>query len=79
MKYTNPLLLQSVLPLKSALETPIAKIHLWGSPASGELKRPFKQAAGMMAGLTGGANEIKTDKAAIEAAERSGRGGAKEE
>lgn len=34
-----------------------------------------------MAGLTGqgGANEIKTDKASIEAAEKAGRGGKKDE
>jgi len=72
-KYTNPLLIQSIIPVKSALESNIAKIHLWGKPASGDLKRPWK-ASGFMQG-----GELKTDKKSIEAAERSGRGGAKEE
>lgn len=76
MKYTNPLLIQSIIPLKSALESNLAKIHIWGQPASGDLKRPFKAAAGFMSGLQGGA---QSDKKTVEAAERSGRGGAKEE
>lgn len=79
LKYTNPLLIQSIIPLKGAFESNIVKIHLFGTPASGDLKRPFKAAGGFMAALSGGAgNEIKTDKASIEAA-RKNRGGAKEE
>jgi len=80
LKYTNPLLIQSIIPLKGALEANIVKIHLFGTPATGDLKRPFKAASGgMMAALSGqGAGEIKTDKASIEAA-RKNRGGAKEE
>jgi hypothetical protein len=76
MKYTNPLLIQSILPLKGAFEGNLVKIHLLGQPAVGELKRPWKAAGGFM-GM--GQSEIKSDKASIEAAERSGRGGAKEE
>jgi hypothetical protein len=72
-KYTNPLLIQSIIPVKGAFESNLAKVHLWGKPASGELKRPWK-AGGFMQG-----GELKTDKKSIEAAERSGRGGAKEE
>ncbi|KKY28396.1 putative phosphate transporter [Phaeomoniella chlamydospora] len=75
-KYTNPLLIQSILPVKSALEGNLAKVHLFGNPAIGDLKRPWKAAGGMM-GLGQGA--VKSDKASIEAAEKSGRGGAKEE
>jgi len=56
---------------------------LFGNPAVGELKRPWKAAGGLAAMLSGGApgggNDVKTDKASIEAAERAGRGGAKEE
>ncbi|KAI9653845.1 MAG: hypothetical protein M1821_006876 [Bathelium mastoideum] len=74
-KYTNPLLIQSIIPLKGAFESNLVKIHVLGQPASGDLKRPWKQ-SGMM-GMQGG--EIKTDKKSIEEAERSGRGGAKEE
>lgn len=79
MKYTNPLVMQSVSSVKSALETNIVKIHLWGQPASGELKRPFKAAPGFLLAFTGGAGEVKTDKASIDAAEAAGAGGIKEE
>src|SRR5688572_17341454 len=51
MKYTNPLLIQSIIPTKSAFESNLAKIHLFGQPASGDLKRPFKQAAGFMTAM----------------------------
>ena len=44
----------------------------------GDLKRPWKANAGFLGAMQGG-NEIKTDKKSIEAAERAGRGGAKEE
>jgi hypothetical protein len=77
MKYTNPLLIQSIIPLKSAFEGNLVKIHMFGQPAIGDLKRPWKASGGFMSGLQGG--EIKTDKKSIEEAERAGRGGAKEE
>ena len=78
--YTNPLLIQSIIPFKGALEGNLVKVHLFGTPAVGELKRPWK-AAGGLGGMMGGANtgDIKTDKKSIELAEKSGRGGAKEE
>ncbi|KAK4239235.1 inorganic phosphate transporter Pho88 [Achaetomium macrosporum] len=76
-KYTNPLLIQSIIPLKSALESNLTKIHVWGQPAVGDLKRPFKQAAGFMSGLQSG--PAQADKKAVESAERAGRGGVKEE
>ncbi|KAK5651943.1 hypothetical protein OQA88_11485 [Cercophora sp. LCS_1] len=76
-KYTNPLVIQSIIPLKGALESNLTKIHLWGQPAAGDLKRPFKQAAGFMSGLQSG--PAQSDKKAVEAAERAGRGGVKEE
>lgn len=75
MKYTNPLLMQSIMPVKSAFEQKIVKLHVFGSPATGELKRPFKTQA-MFGGATG---DIKTDKKSIEEAEKSGSGGIKEE
>lgn len=72
--------IQSILPLKGVFEANLVKIHLFGTPASGDLKRPFKAASGgFMSAMQGGGGEIKTDKASIEAAERAGRGGAKEE
>ncbi|KAF2404722.1 inorganic phosphate transport PHO88 [Trichodelitschia bisporula] len=76
-KYTNPLLIQSIIPLKGALEGNLIKIHMFGKPAVGELKRPFKANAGLMGAMQGG--EVKTDKKSIEQAEKSSRGGAKEE
>jgi len=78
--YTNPLLIQSIIPFKGALEGNLVKVHIFGQPAAGELKRPWK-AAGGFGGMMGGANtgDIKTDKKSIELAEKAGRGGAKEE
>ncbi|KAF2176293.1 inorganic phosphate transport PHO88 [Zopfia rhizophila CBS 207.26] len=76
-KYTNPLLIQSIIPLKGAFEGNLVKIHLLGHPATGDLQRPWKQAGGLMGAMQGG--EIKTDKKSIEAAERAGRGGVKDE
>ncbi|KAL2265126.1 hypothetical protein VTJ83DRAFT_6226 [Remersonia thermophila] len=77
LKYTNPLLIQSIIPLKGALESNLTKIHIWGQPAIGDLKRPFKQGGGLMSGLQSG--PAQADKKAVEAAERAGRGGVKEE
>ncbi|KAF2456999.1 inorganic phosphate transporter-like protein pho88 [Lineolata rhizophorae] len=76
-KYTNPLVIQSILPLKTAVESNLFKIHILGQPATGDLKRPFKGASGLLSGLQGG--DVKTDKKSIKEAERAGRGGAKEE
>ena len=76
LKYTNPLLIQSLIPVKGALEGNLVKVHIFGKPAAGELKRPWKAGGGMMG--MGGSGPV-TDKASVEAAERAGRGGAKEE
>jgi hypothetical protein len=78
-KYTNPLLIQSIIPLKGAFEGNLVKVHLFGTPATGDLKRPWKANAGMMGAFQQGGGEIKTDKKSIEAAEKAGRGGVKEE
>ncbi|RDA94667.1 hypothetical protein CP533_2474 [Ophiocordyceps camponoti-saundersi (nom. inval.)] len=77
MKYTNPLLIQSIIPVKSALESNMVKIYLFGQPATGDLKRPFKQAQGFMSAMQSG--QVQSDKKAVEAAEKAGRGGVKEE
>jgi len=78
MKYTNPLLIQSIIPLKGVFESNLVKIHLFGEPAVGELKRPFKVAPGIMSALQG-QGAVASDKKSVEAAERAGRGGAKDE
>lgn len=75
-KYTNPLVMQSIIPVKSALEGTLVKIHVFGQPAKGDLERPFKAAGGLM-GMGQGA--AKTDKATVENAEKTWRGGAKDE
>ncbi|KAK3665717.1 phosphate transporter (Pho88) [Elasticomyces elasticus] len=74
-------LMGSIIPLKGAFEGNLVKVHVLGQPASGDLKRPWKAAANPMQSMMGGGGggEIKTDKKSIEAAERAGRGGAKEE
>jgi hypothetical protein len=77
-KYTNPLLIQSIIPLKGAFEGNLVKVHVLGQPATGDLKRPWKANAGFMGALQG-QGEVKTDKKSIEAAEKAGRGGVKEE
>lgn len=76
-KYTNPLLIQSIIPLKGAFEGNLFKIYMLGQPAIGDLKRPWKAAGGFMG--MGGANDPKADKKSIEQAERAGSGGVKEE
>lgn len=76
--YTNPLLIQSIIPLKGAFEGNMIKIHLFGQPATGDLKRPFKAAAGFMSALQGGAAPVQ-DKKSIAAAEKAGKGGKKDE
>lgn len=77
-KYTNPLMIQSIIPLKGAFEGNMVKIHLFGQPATGDMKRPFKAPAGLMSSLQGGASATQ-DKKSIEAAEKAGRGGVKDE
>lgn len=78
MKYKNPLLIQSIIPLKGVFDNKLVQIHLFNKPAIGDLKRPWKAAANPFAAFTGG-GEPATDKASIEGAERRGTGGAKEE
>jgi hypothetical protein len=41
-KINQPLLIQSLVPVKNALISKEALIHLWGDAAEGPLKRPFK-------------------------------------
>jgi len=65
-KYTQPLFMQALMGLKGIYDAKIVAIHLFGKPAVGDLKRPFKAAGGMF-GATG---EPATDRAAIEEAEK---------
>ncbi|GAA5891844.1 hypothetical protein JCM6882_007380 [Rhodosporidiobolus microsporus] len=47
MKYTQPLFIQGIMPLKSMFDSKILKIHLFGKSATGDLKRPFAAAPSM--------------------------------
>jgi len=47
--YTQPLLVQSIMPIKNVFESKVAKIHLLGYEATGDLKRPWKT-GGLFAG-----------------------------
>ncbi|CCD22672.1 PHO88 family protein NDAI_0A05170 [Naumovozyma dairenensis CBS 421] len=76
MGYTNPLFMQIISPVKGALESNEVKIHLFGKPATGDLKRPFK--SGSLFGVPTG-NNPKTDKKSVDEAERAGHGGIKYE
>lgn len=44
-EFIQPLLIQSILPLKAAFSLPIFQIHLFKKPAVGALLRPFKAPA----------------------------------
>ncbi|KAF9173203.1 hypothetical protein BGX20_003818 [Mortierella sp. AD010] len=68
----RPLVVQSVLPVKNALQSKWAQVYLFGKPAEGELKRPWK-ADNPFAALTG-AQDQQTEaeeKAAIKKAEKA--------
>ena len=75
MQYTQPLFIQSIMTVKSVLESNPAKLHIWGSKAEGDLARPFKTAGGLMESLTGKVAGPQTDAASIKAAEKAGHGG----
>jgi hypothetical protein len=49
-KYTQPLFMQALMGLKGIYDAKIVAIHLFGKPAVGDLKRPFKAAGGMFGG-----------------------------
>jgi hypothetical protein len=61
-KFTQPLLMQSILPFKNLLAHKIALIYLWGDDAATEesLKRPF-QAENPLAALMGGGGSTSTE------------------
>ena len=51
--YSQPLLVQSVMPIKNVLESKVAQIHLFGKDPTGDLKRPWKTG-----GLFAGAGDV---------------------
>lgn len=56
----QPLLVQSIMPLKNFLITKPVIIHLWGDAAEGDLKRPWKADANPLAALMGGGGSTST-------------------
>ncbi|KAF9916617.1 hypothetical protein BX616_003330 [Lobosporangium transversale] len=68
----RPLVVQSILPVKNALQSKWAQVHLFGKPAEGELKRPWK-ADNPFAALAGGQEPQSeaAEKAAIKKAEKA--------
>lgn len=56
MKYTNPLFMQCISPIKTALEHNEIKIHLFNHAPTGTLKRPFKS-QGLLESLMGKSQE----------------------
>jgi len=78
----RPLVVQSILPVKNALQSKFAQVHLFGKPAEGDLRRPWK-ADNPFAALSGAAEEPQSEaaeKAAIKKAEKAeSKAGAKSE
>ncbi|ESK81717.1 inorganic phosphate transporter [Moniliophthora roreri MCA 2997] len=65
MKFTQPLFIQSLMGLKGLYDAKPVAIHLFGKPAEGDLKRPFKTPS-----MFGAATGPQTDNAAISEAEK---------
>lgn len=64
MKYSQPLIVQSIMPFKTLYDQHLFKIHILGRPAQGDLKRPFKAQNGLFGAA--GASQTRTDKKSIE-------------
>ncbi|KAG2202027.1 inorganic phosphate transporter Pho88 [Mucor mucedo] len=67
--YVQPLLVQSILGFKTFLMTKEVRIHYWGSPTTGDLKRPFRLEAPF--GMVNEKKQPKTDKGSIKKAEKA--------
>jgi hypothetical protein len=65
MKYTQPLFIQALMGLKNLYDAKPVAIHIFGKPAEGDLKRPFKAAS-----MFGAAAGPQTDSASITEAEK---------
>ncbi|KAI8381393.1 inorganic phosphate transporter Pho88 [Radiomyces spectabilis] len=63
-KFTQPLLLQSILPVKNLLTHKVALIHLWGDAPEGPLKRPFVAESPFGALFGGAGNNAVADSSA---------------
>lgn len=50
MHYTQPLFIQGLMGLKNVYDAKPVQIYIFGKPAEGDLKRPFKASGGMFGG-----------------------------
>jgi hypothetical protein len=68
-KFTQPLLMQSILPVKNLLTHKEALIHLWGDAPEGNLARPFTadNPLGGLASMFGGGDSAAAPAAATPA------------
>ncbi|KAG2233386.1 inorganic phosphate transporter Pho88 [Thamnidium elegans] len=69
-KFTQPLLMQSIMPIKNLLTHKEALIHLWGDAPEGGLARPFvaENPLAAITGMFGGNTDAPADAAADTAA-----------
>jgi hypothetical protein len=68
-KFIQPLLVQSILGFKTFFTTKQARLHIWGHPAVGDLKRPFRLEAPF--GMVDEKKQPRTDKGSIKKAEKA--------
>lgn len=71
MKYNNPLFMQFISPMKSAMENTLVRINLFGKKDDG--KRPFK--ATPLFGKIPTGDDMRSDRKSIEQLEIAGNGG----
>lgn len=50
MKFNPPLFMQGIMGIKGLYEANPVQVHIFGKKAEGDLKRPWKAAAGMFGG-----------------------------
>ncbi|CAI2180620.1 9847_t:CDS:2 [Funneliformis geosporum] len=73
--FTQPLFIQSLLPLKNMYSNQVVQIHLFGKPAEGDLKRPFKVNSPFGSMI----QQPQTDKASIKKAIKASKAGGKKD
>jgi hypothetical protein len=49
-KFNPPLLIQAIMGIKNLFDSKPVAIHIFGKPAVGDLKRPFKAPPGLFGG-----------------------------
>jgi hypothetical protein len=49
-KFNPPLFIQGIMGLKNLYDNKIVSLHIFGRPAEGDLKRPFKSPPGLFGG-----------------------------